>query len=708
MKPLIIFLTILLLVFLVLPGQTQITVQGTVVDETGSPAISGNVIIKGTYDGVSTDFNGYYSILTNDGDTLVFSYLGYTEEIRAISLAEGNLQTINIRLKPIVNLLTQAIVEAKKKNEVKRLSSSTLDQHQVFTTAGDPGNILAAAQGGSSAAVNPETGRLLARGGRARETQFYMDGLLLSSPYINTAGGVVSRLKQNPYMVAGVDLYNGTASAEYGQAISSVVMLNTKERIRQNQTNLSLSTVGLNANIERKVGKGGIVFNSDLLDLRVNNALTVTNLTWEQPYRSMSNQLLWELPIGKDRQVKIYANRATNTMGVKSFYDGEVRNIDLGGQQNNVSFSYKHLLSDKWDISLGTVYQKEINDTDIQNSLTEQTQYANVHAKGVVKYYGPKELLIKLGMEYLHDDFQQDVHFQANDFTVANRLKADNLAGFAEGEKEVLKHLTIRVGGRLDYINTADPQLALRTLLGYEFNKHLSLAASYGTFYQDAPSVLRYYQPGLQAERSEQMIMTLDYHRQKREYSVSVYRKNYAGLVRYSDDYQYRPATITSNGKGFVDGVDVAIVDRKTFQDGEIRMAYSYTNSLRNDGTYNTFITPSFLYRHQMTFSAKRFVPTLNSNISFTAIVADGKSFDNPFTLDIQEQDALKIYKSLSLNYTYLTRLIGNKVSYLHFSVDNLLNINNEVGLSYTAANQLVPLMSNNRRSFFLALIVNF
>ncbi|MWB94740.1 TonB-dependent receptor [Flavobacterium sp. GA093] len=55
----------------------QKEVKGVVKDRTGTPLPGVNVVEKGTTNGVSTDFEGGYSITVKDGATLVFSYVGF-------------------------------------------------------------------------------------------------------------------------------------------------------------------------------------------------------------------------------------------------------------------------------------------------------------------------------------------------------------------------------------------------------------------------------------------------------------------------------------------------------------------------------------------------------------------------------------------------------------------------------------------------------
>src|SRR5690606_34315087 len=69
----------LLLVFVVqLTFAQNISISGTISDESGLPVPGVNVIVDGTNRGTQTDFDGNYSINAAQGETLVYSYVGYT------------------------------------------------------------------------------------------------------------------------------------------------------------------------------------------------------------------------------------------------------------------------------------------------------------------------------------------------------------------------------------------------------------------------------------------------------------------------------------------------------------------------------------------------------------------------------------------------------------------------------------------------------
>ena len=61
-------------------AQNGTTVTGIVTDADGIPVVGANVIIKGTATGVTSDFDGNYSIDASADDVLVFSYVGFREQ----------------------------------------------------------------------------------------------------------------------------------------------------------------------------------------------------------------------------------------------------------------------------------------------------------------------------------------------------------------------------------------------------------------------------------------------------------------------------------------------------------------------------------------------------------------------------------------------------------------------------------------------------
>jgi TonB-dependent SusC/RagA subfamily outer membrane receptor len=134
------------------------TVSGVVSDGTG-PIPGANVVIKGTKNGVQTDFDGKYSIKAKIGDVLVITFVGMQDATAKV----GTSNTINVKLQS-GNTLEEVVVvgygQVKKRNEVtgnvstisadkiKAAPMVSVDQAlqgniaglQMATTSGTPGS----------------------------------------------------------------------------------------------------------------------------------------------------------------------------------------------------------------------------------------------------------------------------------------------------------------------------------------------------------------------------------------------------------------------------------------------------------------------------------------------------------------------------------------------------------------------------------------
>ena len=97
--------TLFLFSSLVLFGQGGIS--GVVLDENGGPLPGANVVIENTSTGVSTDFDGNFTINANSGQVLVISYIGYTSEYITV----GNQDSVTISLQ-LDNELEEVVVTA--------------------------------------------------------------------------------------------------------------------------------------------------------------------------------------------------------------------------------------------------------------------------------------------------------------------------------------------------------------------------------------------------------------------------------------------------------------------------------------------------------------------------------------------------------------------------------------------------------------------
>ncbi len=109
----------ILTLFLVLVAQLalaqEITVTGIVTDNNGAPLPGVNIIERGTNKGTQTDFDGKYSIETNQGKSLEFSYVGFTKTIITVNKSE-----INVSLQEDAAVLEEVVVTGVASGTNKR------------------------------------------------------------------------------------------------------------------------------------------------------------------------------------------------------------------------------------------------------------------------------------------------------------------------------------------------------------------------------------------------------------------------------------------------------------------------------------------------------------------------------------------------------------------------------------------------------------
>ncbi|NCC09567.1 MAG: SusC/RagA family TonB-linked outer membrane protein [Bacteroidia bacterium] len=239
----------------------SITSTGIVKDETGEPLIGVSVQVKGSTQGTITDIDGKYSLQTESGKTLVFSYVGYKRfESAAQSSMTISLNSDTEVLNEVVVIgygtmkksdLTGSVAGVKAENFNKGLvtSPSQLIQGRVSgvnitNNGGEPG-------GGATIRVR---GSNSIRSGQ--DPLYVVDGVPLDisddqQPSGANVSGVGSNATKNPLNFLNPDdiesidiLKDASATAIYGaRGANGVIMVTTKKGV-EGRTQVSYSAYG--------------------------------------------------------------------------------------------------------------------------------------------------------------------------------------------------------------------------------------------------------------------------------------------------------------------------------------------------------------------------------------------------------------------------------------------------------------------------------
>ncbi|MEO1011619.1 MAG: TonB-dependent receptor [Bacteroidota bacterium] len=206
------------------PQQKPIT--GTVTDTNGVPLPGASIVEKGTTNGVTTDFDGNFTISVSNTDAiLVLSYIGYSNK----EIAVGELDTLAIELEQDVAGLEEVVVIGYGTQQVKDLTGSvsvvsdeSIENRQAFQ--------LSDALQGSTAGVTVT--RSGGRPGASSEIRVRgITSLNVNNPLVIVDGVQGLSLDDvNPNDVESISVLKDAASqAIYGaRAASGVILVTTK------------------------------------------------------------------------------------------------------------------------------------------------------------------------------------------------------------------------------------------------------------------------------------------------------------------------------------------------------------------------------------------------------------------------------------------------------------------------------------------------
>jgi TonB-linked SusC/RagA family outer membrane protein len=234
-----------------LPNEVQQAkkITGTVSDAMG-PVIGASVVVKGTSNGVATDFDGNFTLSVNQGQTIVISYIGYlTKEIKID--ARNNYQIVLEEDKKMLDEVVVVGYGTMKKSDISGASVSlgesavkgsiitSLDQSLQGRAAGVSAVSTSGAPGTSSAIRVRGTATINA----VAEPLYVIDGVIVQTGGQSGASyglgdalgnGKISTISPlstiDPADIISMEiLKDASATAIYGaQGANGVVLITTK------------------------------------------------------------------------------------------------------------------------------------------------------------------------------------------------------------------------------------------------------------------------------------------------------------------------------------------------------------------------------------------------------------------------------------------------------------------------------------------------
>jgi len=325
------------------------SINGTVSDDNGVPLPGATVLVEGTSNGVSTDFDGNYSINASNGDTLVFSFVGYASQ----SVVVGSSSTVDVSLQPD-NALTEVVVTAlgitrEKKSlgygitEIGSESINTVKDENIANALVGKVAGLNITQSGTIGSGS----RIVLRGNNSlsgnTQALIVVDGVPINQDGINSGGSVYNNdisgggiSDINSADVESITILKGpNAAALYGsRAGNGVILVTTKKGSSDSKfgvtlnSNTTIDDVMFLPEFQNQYGQGNAG----------NAATSLADLiasSWG-PKADGSQQLYF------DGSQRVYSARPDN---VKNFFETGVKTInsvaiDASTASTDYRFSY--------------------------------------------------------------------------------------------------------------------------------------------------------------------------------------------------------------------------------------------------------------------------------------------------------------------------------------------------------------------------------
>ncbi|RCR68435.1 SusC/RagA family TonB-linked outer membrane protein [Larkinella punicea] len=218
------------------PVVADLSISGTVIDESGAGLPGVSVVLKGTTRGTTTDSKGFYQVnVPDEKAVLVFSFVGYISQ----EVTVGNRSTVGVKLENDTKSLSEVVVVGygtQKKVNLTGAVSSISNEELVRRPVGQTSAALQGMMPGVT--VTQRSGRPGADGGSIRIRGV---GTLGNSDPLVLIDGIEGSMNSiDPNLIETVSVLKDAASSSiYGSRAANGVILITTKRAKGNRISVN-------------------------------------------------------------------------------------------------------------------------------------------------------------------------------------------------------------------------------------------------------------------------------------------------------------------------------------------------------------------------------------------------------------------------------------------------------------------------------------
>ncbi|CCG53841.1 Probable outer membrane protein precursor [Flavobacterium indicum GPTSA100-9 = DSM 17447] len=658
---------------------SQKIITGKVVNEKDMPLSGVNVYIEGTYDGNITDEKGEFVFTTEvtGKQILKVTLLGYETLTKEITIENYSFQSY--RILQSVNTIEAVVISAGTIKAGDNSKISTLKPMDIVTTAGAVGDIVGALETMPGVNAVGESGRLFVRGGEAGETQTFVDGIRVAQPYGASPGNVPTRGRFSPFLFKGITFSTGGYSAEFGDALSSVLLLNTIDEPTQNQTDISIMSVGAGLGKTKKWTNNSLTINTSYINLQPYYNLAPQNLDWNKAPQTLAGEAVFRQKFKKGL-LKVYTAYDFSEMNVNQKDINFSEKIQFGLTNKNLysNASFKGNITDGLQVQTGLSFGFGTNQIGINFDKINNVERA-LHYKFKLRQTITGRIKWLAGTEFFHTNFDEK-YTALNSNGIAYGYQNNSFAYFTELEVFLSTKLAFNAGLRSSNATVVGQRTwEPRASIAYKMAAKSQLSLAYGNFNQLPNSdYLKFASTPLEFEKTNHYILNYLYNDKGKMFRAEAYYKDYDQLIKYNTSLPQYNSNFSNSGTGYAKGIDLFWRDSKTVKNLDYWITYSFIDSKRDYRNYETQATPTFVANHNFSLVTKYFIEKWKSQLGTSYTFNSGRPYDNPNEVTFMNGKT-KCYNNLSLSWAYL--LSQQKI--LFFSITNVIGSTNVFGYQY-------------------------
>ncbi|MCX6169497.1 MAG: TonB-dependent receptor [Ignavibacteriales bacterium] len=699
---------LLVLIFLfpfLLNAQTKI--NGKISDKNNNPLPGANIYIKDSYDGITSKEDGSYSFKTNEkGDAvLVASFVGYKKYENKVNLKKGELK-IDIILEEEITQMSAVVVSAgsfEASDEKKGVILRPLD---VLTT-GSEADLYSTLTTLPGAQKIGETEGLFVRGGSAAESKTIVDEMIVQRPFFSSVPDLPSRGRFSPMLFKGTVFSTGGYSAQYGQALSSALILKSQDLAPQTISSINLMVFGLGGSHTERWENTSLAFEGMYYNLSPYNNVFKQRVEYDKSPEGIELSSNFRQKLFKNGMLKAYISYNSSDLGLylpnlDNFPSKDHYSLKSKNYYSNVS--YRDIWGDDWNVFVGSSYSLDQDRMIIAGNSISSDQML-IQSKITANKKITENTYITAGVEIQKTDYDDSYNQYSSHMTEIFT------AGFAETDLYFTNDLAAKIGIRAEHSKILNKfNIAPRISFAYRLGAFDQINFAFGRFYQTPEKDMLVQYKDFNYENADHFIANYQYIGDGHTFRIELYYKNYHNLVKgsvFTFPYFNVPLVPFSNdGKGYAKGVDLFWRDSKTFTYCDYWLSYSYLDTKRDFRNYPIMAYPTFASPHTFSVVFKRWFESIAAYLAVTYTHASGRPYFNPNNSQFLG-DRAGSYNNLSANISFITNWFKN-YSVIFFSIDNLPGFANVYGYRYSSdgkiSNAVIP---PTLRTFFLGVFIS-